>query len=67
MEVDMGIVRWYWEMTKGQRILCWFVSLPCWLVYGIGFFMMAILLYGHMGKEKYLAELAEKSSTTTPF
>ena len=47
------MVRWYWEMTKGQRILCWIVSLGCCMIYGIGIAMLVLLLYAHLGKNKY--------------
>ena len=52
-EMHMALVRWYWEMTKGQRTLCWLVSLGCSLIYGIGIAMVVLLLYAHLGKSKY--------------
>ena len=58
----MGLIRWYWQMTKAQRVLCWIVSFPCCLIYGIGLAMIVLLLYSHLGKEKYLAELVVKAT-----
>lgn len=48
----MIIVKWYWNMTLGQRWLCWIVAAGSILLYGVGIILCIILLYGHLGKSR---------------
>lgn len=41
---------WYKNITKGQKIFIYFISLALVFVFGIGLFPLAILIYLELGQ-----------------
>ena len=50
----LNIGKWYWNMTLGQRWLCWIVAVASIICFGIGLLLCVILLYCHLGKSRYI-------------
>ena len=48
--------QWYRNMTKGQKMFVYFVSLCLVLVYGIGLAPLAVLIYLHLGRDSDSAD-----------